>query len=340
MYISQVCLRKSIQTAICCVKQAGRAVNHMFLILLVPVLQAICLWIFLLCFIYYAVHLASLGNITSKDLTVPDGGETEIAVRQYELSPFVEQCAWFYLFCLFWTANFIVAAGDMIVALAVARYYFARNKRTVGSWTVLQAIYQVCYYHLGTCAYGSLIIAMVQFIRAVIAKIQREAKKANSKLAQCVLCCCQCCFLCLEKCLKFLNKNAYIQTAIFATPFRKSARRAFYLIVRNASRIAALTYVSAAVLIVGKLFISSVTTLIGYYFITEHVEELNSIAGPVVMIFLISYWLSDMFMDVFDMGTWSSMYFGLSSLIPCFGSENHPHAFAFPMQPLPRRCSA
>ena len=102
--------------------------------------------------------------------------------------------------------------------------------------------------------------------------------------------------------MKFLNKNAYIQTAIFSTPFCKSSRRAFFLIVRNAARIAALTYVSAAVLIVGKLFISAVTTLAGYYVITEYVDELNSVGGPVAIIFLVSYWLSDMFMDVFDMG--------------------------------------
>jgi hypothetical protein len=50
--------------------------------------------------------------------------------------------------------------------------------------------------------------------------------------------------------------------------------------------------VSAAVLIVGKLFISSVTTVIGYYLITENIDnELNSVAGPVVFIFLISYWI-------------------------------------------------
>ena len=296
-------MRKAIQTAIGCVKEAGRAVNHMILILLIPVLQAIGLLAFLLCFMYYAVHIASLGEITSRDIPVDEGG-TEIAVRQFEYDTFVERCGWYYLFCLFWTANFIVAAGDMMIALAVAHYYFARNKMTVGSWTVLQAVWQVSFYHLGTCAYGSLIIAIIQFIRAVIARLQREARKVDSKIAQAILCCCQCCFFCMEKCLKFLNKNAYIQTAIFSTPFCKSARKAFFLIVRNAARVAALTYVSAAVLIIGKLFISAVTTFIGYYVLVENLEQdLNSVGGPVAIIFLISYWLSDFFMDVFDMGT-------------------------------------
>lgn len=301
--ILTVCLRKQIQTAIGCVKEAGKAVNHMFLILLVPVLQAVGLLTFLTVFIFYSVNLASLGEITTQEIPVDEQGLTEITVRQYEFDDFVTKCGWYYLFCLFWTANFIVAVGDMIVSLAVAHYYFAPNKLTIGSWTVLQSMFQVLYFHLGTCAYGSLIIAIIQFIRAVIARLQREANKVDSKIAKCILCCCQCCFWCLENCMKFLNKNAFIQTAIFSTSFCKSSRRAFFLIVRNAARIAALTYVSSAVLIVGKLFISAVTTFLAYYVLADQMEhELNSVAGPVIVIFLISYWLSDFFMDVFDMG--------------------------------------
>lgn len=191
----------------------------------------------------------------------------------------------------------------MIIALSVAKWYFTKNKLTIGSWTVLGSIIDVCWYHPGTAAYGALLVAIIQMIRTIIAKAQKEAKKANSKIAQCVLCCCQCCFWCLETLLKFINKNAYIQTAIFSTSFCKSCRESFSLIFRNAARVAAITYVSAAVLIVGKLFISSIVTVFGYYIILEQIgEDLNSVGGPTVVIFLISYWVSDMFMDVLDMG--------------------------------------
>jgi hypothetical protein len=64
--------------------------------------------------------------------------------------------------------------------------------------------------------------------------------------------------------------TAYIQTAITGYPFCRSCRSAFFLILRNAARVAAITYVSAAVLIVGKLFISSVTTGVGYYSRTDN----------------------------------------------------------------------
>ena len=51
------------------------------------------------------------------------------------------------------------------------------------------------------------------------------------------------CMWCIEKCMKFINKNAYIQTAIFGYHFCKAAKCAFFLILRNIARIMALSIV-------------------------------------------------------------------------------------------------
>ena len=242
-----------------------------------------------------------MGDVTVKEIDLPNTG-AQIAIRKYEWSPFVVRCGWFFLFCLFWTANFIVALGDVMVALTVAKYYFTRQKWKIGSWSVIHSVWQVVRYHIGTCAYGSLLIASIQLIRVAIAKARRAAKRSNNKLAQCVLCWCACCFACLEGCLQFISKNAYIQTAIFSTPFCISSRKAYYLITRNVYRIAAISCLSTAVLVIGKLFIASLTTLAGYYYLTrELVDDLHSVAGPTVLIFLLSYWVSDFFLNVYDM---------------------------------------
>lgn len=53
--------------------------------------------------------------------------------------------------------------------------------------------------------------------------------------------------------MKFLNKNAYIQTAIFGYSFCAAAKKAFFLIARNIMRVAAVGVVSEIVLILGKV---------------------------------------------------------------------------------------
>lgn len=202
----------------------------------------------------------------------------------------------------------------MVVAMCVAKWYFTKEKAHVNSGTVISSIYDTIFYHLGTCAYGSLVLAIVQLIRAILAKIQKEVRKAGSSIANALLCCCQCCLWCFEQCIRFLNKNAYIQTAIFGTSFCKSAREAFFLILRNIGRIGAISYVSGAILIVGKFFISSVTTFLSYLAMNELIgDELNSLAGPTVIVFIISYFVGDMFLDVFDMG--------ISTVLQCFVAD-------------------
>jgi Plasma-membrane choline transporter len=98
-----------------------------------------------------------------------------------------------------------------------------------------------------------------QTIRAIIAYFQKKAKATGNKIAQYALCCCQCCFWCLEKCMKFLNKNAYIQTALFSTSFCKSSREAFYLIARNIARVGAVGVISEFVIMIMKLVICLAT---------------------------------------------------------------------------------
>ena len=198
--------------------------------------------------------------------------------------------------------------------MCVAKWYFTKNKRHVTSATVITSIYDTLFYHLGTCAYGSLILAIIQIIRSMLAKIQKEVKKAHSSIANCLLCCCQCCLWCFEQCIRFLNKNAYIQTAIFGTSFCKSAREAFFLILRNFARIGAISYVSGAILIVGKFFISSVTTGLSYYTMNQLIgTKLYSLWAPTTFVFIISYFVSDMFLDIFDIG--------ISTVLHCFVAD-------------------
>merc|ERR1711934_761280 len=96
--------------------------------------------------------------------------------------------------------------------------------------------------------------------------IQKKCKNLKNpvakKIAMAVLCCIDCCMWCIEKCMKFINKNAYIQTAIFGYNFCKAAKCAFFLILRNIARIMALSIVSGFVLLLGTLVI---TAIIAFY---------------------------------------------------------------------------
>lgn len=67
-------------------------------------------------------------------------------------------------------------------------------------------------HHLGTVAFGSLIIGFVSFLRAIFAYTAKYLQKYDNAWMRALLCCCHCCLWCLENVLKFLTRNAYIET--------------------------------------------------------------------------------------------------------------------------------
>jgi Plasma-membrane choline transporter len=117
-----------------------------------------------------------------------------------------------------------------------------------------------------------------------------------------LLCCLQCCMWCLEKIMKFISKNAYIQTAIYCHGFCRASRNAFFLILRNILRVAAVNMISSFVLFVGKLFVSLSTTFLLYLVIAYNADiQMNSIMSPLVVTFILAYFVASMFSEIFGM---------------------------------------
>lgn len=98
--------------------------------------------------------------------------------------------------------------------------------------------------------------------------------------------------------MKFLNKNAYIQTAIHGYSFCKSAKKAFFLIARNIMRVAAVGVVSEIVLILGNVMIPLVSTLL-FYLCAEATlgDQLHGIVGISVVVYLAAYFVAKMFTE-------------------------------------------
>ena len=92
----------------------------------------------------------------------------------------------------------------------------------------------LCRFHTGSLAFGALIIAIIQLIRIILAYIQKKLKKnKESKIAHAILTCMQCCFYLLEKVFKYINRQAYIEIAIYGYDFCTGACKAVKLILRN-----------------------------------------------------------------------------------------------------------
>lgn len=292
-------MRKRIMLAIGIVKEAARAVAAMPILIFMPIFQAIGIVIFLVPWLIYVLFLASSGEM--KVVTPNDDDEVQFRTMEYDTN--TKYAFLYMLFCYFWTSQFIVALGQIVLAMSVSAWYFNRDKKEEGNNTVFWSFKTTTLYHLGTIAYGSLIIAIIKTIRAVLTYLQKKAKKSKNKVLLIILSCVQCCMWCLEKCMKFLNKNAYIQTAIHGYSFCKACRAAFFLIARNILRVIAVSMVSDFVLFLGLVFVPIATVLLCYLLLAYQRSEdsINGIIGPLICVGFLAYFVSLMFSEIFGM---------------------------------------
>lgn len=161
------------------------------------------------------------------------------------------------VFMFFWLFNFVIGWCQMTLAGAFAEYYWTLDKSSFlcCACRLFWSAWRTFRYHMGSVAFGSLLIATCQTIRTVIEYVQSKVKGQETQCAKFCLKCCACCFWCLEKCLKYISRNAYILIALRGRNFCSAAADAVRLISENFVRAFALDRVADFVLFVGKMVI-------------------------------------------------------------------------------------
>uniref|UniRef100_A0A646QCM2 Choline transporter-like protein n=1 Tax=Hemiscolopendra marginata TaxID=943146 RepID=A0A646QCM2_9MYRI len=239
------------------------------------------------------------------------------------------------LFGLFWGIFFVTGLGEMVLAGAFATWYWTFDKRNMPTFVITASFCRTFRYHLGSLAFGSLLIAIVRMIRVLLEYIDRKLKEYSDNVAtKIIMCCFKCCFWCLEKFLKFINRNAYIMISVYGKNFCVSAKNAFFLLMRNIARVVVLDKVTDFLLFIGKMtVVAGVGVLSFFYFngqipvgyIKDHTPSLNYPVVPVVVIIIGSYAIASCFFSVYSMA--------VDTLFLCFledcemndGSQEKPY---------------
>ncbi|XP_065169791.1 choline transporter-like 2 isoform X2 [Atheta coriaria] len=230
------------------------------------------------------------------------------------------------VFAFFWGVSFVTAFGEMVLAATFAKWYWTFKKSRVPFFALTAAVCRTLRYHIGTLAFGSLIIAICRMIRAILEYVDHKLKKYDNAVTKAVLCCCKCFFWCLETFLKFINKNAYIMCAIHGKNFCASAKDACSLLMRNIIRVAVLDKVTDFLFFLSKMLVSlGVASIVYSYLEFASEKNLHYPIGPAIIIFICTYLIACMFFSVYTMA--------VDTLFMCFledcerndGSENRPY---------------
>lgn len=229
------------------------------------------------------------------------------------------------LFMFFWLMNFVVAFGQIVLAGAFASYYWAFEKpKDIPAFPLTASVWRAIRYHLGSLAFGSLIIAIIKMIRVALEYLDYKLKDSENPVAKFLLKCLKCFFWCLEKFMKFLNRNAYILIAVYGKNFCTSAKDAFFLILRNVVRAVVLDKITDFVLFLSKLMVTAAVGAGAYYWFSQQISlfasyqpTLNYYITPIVIVVIGTYLITCCFFSVYTMA--------VDTLFLCFLEDLEKH---------------
>lgn len=127
----------------------------------------------------------------------------------------------FYILMFIWGNDFITACSQYSIANSAARWYFTEHtngSKDAGSCLLCRGYCNVAF-HIGSLAFGSLIIAFTRPFRWIVVIIVHGGDVVENGACKCISDACGCCMFCFDNLLAHISKNAFIDMAITSKPF-------------------------------------------------------------------------------------------------------------------------
>jgi len=246
------------------------------------------------------------------DLTDEECYRDPNCAYQLDWNSNLQYVALYHFFGLLWTIQFIMGYGYVVIAGAIANYYWYQGDSSrMPALPVCKSMGNALK-SLGSIALGSLIVAIIQFIRFILEFIDRRTKSVQdiNPIFKFIMCCLKCCTWYMEKIMKSINRNAYIMVAVKGSSYCTSAGRAVTLIISNVLRVAAVNTVGDSLIFMAKLTVIggcgvSAFFLSGIEYFTSPVKYpdsyLSSPLVPIIGTCLCAWIIAGVFFQVYEM---------------------------------------
>uniref|UniRef100_A0AAR2KY21 Choline transporter-like protein n=1 Tax=Pygocentrus nattereri TaxID=42514 RepID=A0AAR2KY21_PYGNA len=177
-------------------------------------------------------------------------------------------------------------------------------------YPLLQAFIWTLRYHVGSMAFGAVILTLFEFPRIFLEYLDHKFRDCQNSCCRFVKMSLKCCFWFLNKFLKFVNRNTYIMIAVYGDSFCVSAKNAYMLLMRNIGRVVILNNVTNMLLFFGKLLVAGSVGILATAFFSGHItlpdatfqaELLHYYWVPIIMVAVGAYLIAQGFFSVYSM---------------------------------------
>jgi hypothetical protein len=125
------------------------------------------------------------------------------------------------LVSFYWGSMVCKNVSHVAVSGTVASWWFNPSGQQ-DSGAVCSAFTRATTSSFGSVAYGSLLVAVLEAIRAVLRSLMRQDR---NPIMVCVACCIECLLRYLELWLRFINRYAFVYVAIYGDDFGTAGKK-------------------------------------------------------------------------------------------------------------------
>ncbi|KAI9594088.1 plasma-membrane choline transporter-domain-containing protein [Syncephalis fuscata] len=214
----------------------------------------------------------------------------------------------FCLLSLYWTSQVLSNIIHVTVCGVFGTFYFLEGTAQMPTGSItLGSLKRAVTSAFGSICFGSLIIAIVQTIRAVV----RGLAESDDGIMAFVACFFACLLAYIEALIEYFNRYAFAQVAIYGKPFCQAAKDTWSMIKNRGVEAIINDNLIGNVLGIGSLLIGVITGTIGYLYLLAKKDDFiarNStyVIIAVIACFLIGIAMMSLVCGVIDSGVVST----------------------------------
>jgi hypothetical protein len=163
----------------------------------------------------------------------------------------------YIVFSMYWSMQVVENVVHTSVCGVFATFYFLHGTGAAIMKPVWNSFSRSMTYSFGSIAFGSLIVASIQFVRFLINSTRNERDNLAAACADCLL-------GMIERLVRYFNYYAYVHVAIYGKPFIQSGKDTWELIKSHGVDVIINDSLVGNCMSIAVLLISSTCALIAY----------------------------------------------------------------------------
>ena len=121
-----------------------------------------------------------------------------------------------------------VSLETRVVASRLMTGWYYYGPRTANSGlpkkATLKAFVRSTTLSLGSIAFGSLIVTILELIRLILQVVQQQQASEGDMIGSIIACCAVCCVGCITSLIEWFNKYAYIEISLYGKAYIPAAK--------------------------------------------------------------------------------------------------------------------